>query len=104
MRKLTKNTLRAAALIGGLAVATLPAAAQQLPFQPYTGQPSNNTNGPRPFVPYNGSNGQPGPVPFYALPNFSTYTGASNANTNANTNGNPACDRNSRYYNPYRCR
>ena len=98
MKKLTRNTMRAAALIGGLAAATLPAAAQQQPFQPYTGQPSDNTNGPRPFVPYNGSNGQPGPVPFNALPNFSHYTGASNPNSN------PACDRNSRYYNPSRCR
>ncbi len=100
MSKRIKITMGAAAVMAGvLAAATLPAIAQQAPFQPYNGQPSNGTTGPHPFVPYDGNGQIPnGPIPFNALPQFQLYTG------NNGNNYNPACDRNSRYYNPYQCR
>ena len=69
--------------------------AQQNPAQPFT--PYNGTNGGNPTA-YTGQIGQP--VRMYGLPNFGTYTGS----TNGNAAYNPACDRNSPYFNPNNCR
>jgi hypothetical protein len=96
MSKLTNGITGAAVLAGALAVATLPAIAQQTTARPFT--PYNGSNGSS--LTYNGSNGSnpnaPAPARLYGVPNFPT--------ANALANGNPACDRSSASYNPGQCR